>query len=302
MSYNDGVAGLLDIIGFMDSRINTVEEIAARLQERIYDLLIREIQLFDIIEGRLSPGADFRKRILLMEQKILDIVGQKNFANAVISLTDGFETVEAKNMALQKLLNNVDVKPMDVKPDRLLTYERAIDALSANKGINSAYVQPVKYLMAQQVTSGASVKDALGIIEKWNAGEMVKGKFTQDGAPTPNLQKYSTQVARDSIYGVHRSFNNIVKDKYGLKSVIYVGTVVKDSRPLCEYLVSLKRPILLSEIADLFAGKIPDAAMAFAEKKTKEGFLQGTVPGTNADNFCQYCGGYNCLHQSLAVK
>jgi hypothetical protein len=131
---------------------------------------------------------------------------------------------------------------------------------------------------------------------------MVTGKFTVDGHPAPNLKKYATQLARDSAFAVNRNVNNIVKDKYALEAVAYVGGVRKDSRPICEYLVSLKRPILLTEIGALFAGDIPSEAMKFAEKPTKKGFLQGTVPGTNGDNFCQRCGGFNCLHSSLPVR
>lgn len=302
MNYREANKELKDIILYMDEGIDGIATISEHLQERIYELVLREIQLFDIVNGRLSPGVDFRKRILLVEQKILEILGQKNYANAVDKFLARFENVEYKNTVLQSLFNDIDVKPMDVKPDRLLTYERAKDALSHNTGLNVSYVQPIKYLMAQQVAGGNGIKEALEVVEAWNKGLMVKGKFTADGTPTPNLQKYATQVARDSIYGVHRSFNNIVKDKYGLESIIYAGGLVADSRPLCEYLISLRRPIKLSEIDELFNGKIPPEAMKFAPKPTKEHFLQGTVPGTNADNFCSYCGGYNCTHNALAVR
>lgn len=302
MNYRDAYKELKDIIAFMDGKVEGIAEISETLQERIYNLIVREIQLFDVVNGRLTAGVDFRKRILLIEQRISEIVGQKNFSNEIDKLLNSFESVERRNITFQSIFNDIGVKPMDVKPDRLLTYERAKDALSANTGINVAYVQPIKYLIATQVTSNAGINDALKIIEAWNKGEMVKGKFTNDGTPTPNLQKYATQVARDSIYGVHRGFNNIVKAKYGLGNIIYAGGLVKDSRPLCEYLVSLRRPIALEEIGELFKGKIPPAAMAFAEKPTKEGFLQGTVPGTNADNFCEYAGGINCQHQAIAVR
>ena len=300
MDYNNLDRELKELIIFIDGHIDSVENISATLQQRIYNLLLSEIEKFDTENGRLIAGTDFRKRILAIESKMLEILGQKNYEKVIDDFVNIFEQIEDRNIILQRSFNELEIKLKDVRPSRLLLYEQALEGLTS--AVNEAYVQPVKYLLMQQVTAGLTIKESKELLDRWDKGELVLGKYTQDAKPTPNLQKYATRIARDSAYGVHRTFNNMVKDKYELTAIAYVGGLVSDSRPICEYLVNLKRPILLSEIEDLFLGKIPPQAMVYAEKPTKKSFLQGTIPNTNATNFCQYCGGYNCRHQAFAVK
>lgn len=300
MNYTKLTAEIRAILAYMDANIDKVADISEHLQERIYQMLVREIQLFDTVEGRLSPSRDFKLRILDIENKMYQVLGQKNYTETIQSFVDTFQTIEDRNIKLHRTFNEIDVAITQVKPVRQLLYQQAYDGLTS--GLASAYVEPAKYLLISQVTGGASINDALQQLDMWNSDKMVTGKFTTDGKPAPNLKKYATQLARDSAYSVNRNINNIVKDKYELSAVAYVGGLRKDSRPICEYLVSLKRPIELIEIEELFKGNIPAAAMKFAEKPTVKGFLQGTIPGTNAENFCQRCGGYSCLHQAMPVR
>lgn len=300
MTYTQLTAEMRAILAYMDANIEKVEEISEHLQERIYQMLVREITLFDTVEGYLTPSRDFKARILDIENKIYKILGQKNYTETVQYFVDTFQTIEQRNVKLHKSFNDIEVGITQVRPTTALLYEQAYDGLTS--GLATAYVQPAKYLLMSQVTGGASINDALKQLEMWNDDKMVTGKFTQDGKPAPNLKRYATQLARDSAFAVNRNVNNIVKDKYDLTAIAYVGGVRRDSRPICEYLVSLKRPILLTEVDALFAGNVPPEAMKFAEEKTKKGFLQGTIPGTNGDNFTQRCGGYNCLHQAMPVR
>lgn len=300
MNYTKLTAEMRALLAFMDANVDKVADISEHLQERIYLMLVREIQLFDTIEGRLSPSRDFKARILDIENRIYNILGQNNYTETIQGFVDTFQTIEDRNIKIHRTFNEIEVAITAVKPTRQLLYQQAMDGLTS--GLATAYVEPAKYLLMSQVTGGASIGDALEQLELWNNDKMVTGKFTTDGKPAPSLTKYATQLARDTAYAVQRNQNNIIKDKYGLDAVAYVGGLRRDSRPICEYIVSLKRPVLLTEIDSLFAGDIPQQAMKFAEKKTKKGFLQGTIPGTNGENFCQRCGGFNCLHQSLPVR
>lgn len=300
MNYTKLTTEIRAILAFMDANIDKVEEISAHLQERIYQMLVREIQLFDTIEGRLTPSRDFKLRILDIERKIYDILGQKNYTNTIADFVDTFQTIEARNLKIHKTFNDLDVAITAVKPARQLLYQQALDGLTS--GLAEAYVSPVKYLMISSVTSGSSINDALELLEKWDKNEMVTGKFTNNATPAPNLQRYATQLARDSAYAVQRTQNNIIKDRYGLNRLAYVGSVVEDSRPSCEYVVSLKRPVTYQEIEGLLKGDIPPEAMKFAPKPTAKSFLQGVIPGTDINNFTQRCFGYSCRHQAMPIR
>lgn len=300
MNYTKLTAELRALLAYMDANIDKVTDISEHLQERIYQLLVKELHLFDTVEGKLTPSRDFKLRILDIEDKIYKILGQKNYVDTITGFVDTFQTIEARTLKLHKTFNDLDVAITAVKPARQLLYEQAYEGLTS--GLATAYVEPVKYLLISNVTGGASIQDGLEMLDMWNNDKMVTGKFTVDGTPAPSLKKYATQMARDSAYSVSRTANNIIKDKYGLDAIAYVGGVIEDSRPICEYIVSLKRPVLLTEIDALFNGKIPPEAMKFAEHPTKKAFLQGTIPGTDGENFAQRCGGYNCRHSALPVR
>lgn len=299
-SYAELRQRFLGLVEYMDGEISTLEDVSASYQDKIYQLLLEEIERFDTVNGAININTDFKRRILLIESRIRDILGTEDYLKSIDTFTHIYQTIQDRNLSLQLTYNELEVKVKDIIPARQLIYARAVDGFKKN--IAQEYIQPVKYLLMQQATSGATIKESKAILNRWNDGLLVDGKFTQPETPTPNLQKYNTQVARDTAYGFHRTLNNIVKDRYGLANIAYVGGVVSDSRPVCKYLVSLRRPISLEEIEQLFTGKIPEEAMVYAPKPTRQSFLAGTVAGTNGDNFCQFCGGYNCRHQALAVR
>lgn len=298
--YNQLTKEVKALLGIMDDRVNAIDSISVALQDRIYNMILDEMYKVNTQAGKIVFDTEFKRRILIIESKIYDILGSKKYTKEVEDLLAAFIIIEEQNKQLQKQYNGIDVKINEVRPARILLQETTEDALK--KSLAPAYIEPAKSLLMQWGSANIGLRDAVEYLEQWNDGEMVKGKYTNTGEPTPNLQKYATQVARDGIYGVHRSFNNTVKETYGLDSFIYVGGLVADSRPICEYLVSLNRPISFDEVGELLVGRIPDEAMLFAEKPTVAGFLQGVVPNTNKDNFCRYCGGYNCTHQVVAVR
>lgn len=300
INYTKLTSEIRALLAYMDANVDKVTDISEKLQERIYQMLVREITLFDTIEGKLSPQRDFKLRILDIENRIYRILEQKNYLETVTGFVDTFQTIEARTLKIHKTFNDLDVAITAVKPQRQLLYQQALDGFT--KSLATSYVEPAKYLLISQVTGGASIKDALEQLDLWNNDKMVTGKFTNNASPAPSLTKYATQLARDSAYAVSRNTNNIIKDKYGLDAIAYVGGVVEDSRPVCEYLVSLKRDIKLSEIQELLDGNIPPEAMKFSPKPTKKAFLQGVIPGTDATNFCSRCGGYSCRHSAWPVR
>jgi hypothetical protein len=132
----------------------------------------------------------------------------------------------------------------------------------------------------QHVTTGISIKDSQRILNNWNKGETVGNV-----RPVINLQRYATQIARDSSYQYHGAINEVIAQEYKLDSFIYTGDLIRDSRPLCQHLVRLRRTIKLDEMPALI-------------KK----YPQGLYPNTSKKNFIQLRGGYNCRHSAFAVK
>lgn len=282
MKTKDRDKAAFSIARFMDETIELVTKATISIQKSIYEYLKEEILRFEINDDRFVAGQDLRKRIIYIEDRIEERINKSPYSNTINEFLGGFQSIEDRNIAFQKDYNDLTVALKSVSPARKLIAEQAEYAI--RQGVKTAYIQPIKYLVMQQVTSGVSITEAKELLKKWDNGELSNGKFTNN-TPAPNLQRYSTQIARDSTYGVHRTFQSIVKEKYGLGNFIYAGPIVAESRPLCRHLIAKGKPISFSEIDSLIAQ-----------------FPEGLIAGTNASNFTQYCGGYNCQHQAFAVR
>lgn len=265
----------------MDDAVSRVENAATKAQEQIYKLLLAEINNFEINDGRFIAGQDYTKRLAIITKKINAIIGNV-YTPSIKDYLGHYSTIDQITLGLHKSYNELVIEKSLLTPARRIVYDQAEYFLT--NGLADAYVQPAKFLLMQQVTTGITIKDAQGILKQWNEGNLVSGKLTS-GRQVHRLQAYSGQVAQDSIYNYQGTIQNIIAKEYDLKSFIYVGGLIKTSRPFCVHLVNLKRKIKLSEIPELVQ-KYPD----------------GLYPQTSMKNFYQVRGGYRCNHAAFPVK
>lgn len=262
----------------MDGAIGTVTTAAEKAQEEVYKAIIEAINRFELTDGRFVVTQNYAARIALLEGQIKEILGDL-YEPSITEYLGTFTTVEDSIVAMHKDYNELEVETALLAPARKSLYNQASYYLK--KGLADAYIQPAKFLLMQQVTTGISLKDSLKILSKWNTGEYKSPVNRQ----TPNLQKYATQVARDSLYQYQGTVQDTIQSRYDLTAGIYVGSIIEDSRPFCRHLVGLKRTIDIDEIPALL-----------------KQYPQGLIPGTNADNFPIYRGGYSCRHQWMPVR
>lgn len=273
---------LVTLSNTMDESIDAVQVASTKAQERIYELLLRRMLELDYQQGLLNPTQPLAQKIARIEGEIQYILGEL-YTPRITEYLDTYQIVEDRNISLQKGYNELVIAKSLLSPARKVVYDQAEYYLM--DGLADAYVQPAKYLLMQAVTNGLSLKDAKSLLKNWNEGKMATGGQLTSGRPTPRLQTYSTQIARDSIYQYNGTIQNIIHEKFELTKGVYVGGLVKDSRPACKYLVGLKRKIDIDEIP------------AVLEK-----YPQGVIPGTTKKNFSVRRCGYGCMHQWHWVK
>lgn len=290
MDINELRDELIRLSGLMDGSIDDVQNVATNTQEKIYQLLLRRIQELDYIEGRLNPGQPIAQKIARITAEVNGILGE-TYAPRILDYLSVYQTVEDRNIALQLSYNELVINKNLLSPARKSIYDQAEYYLM--DGLADAYVQPAKYLLLQSVTNGISLKQAKSLLKNWNEGNLATGGNLTSGRPTPRLQTYSTQIARDSLYSYSGAVNEIIADKYELKRFIYQGALVKDSRAFCKHLVSLDRKIEFSEVPQLIE------KVAKSEGKS---LPSGMIPGTTQKNFVVRRGGYSCQHLAFAVR
>lgn len=265
----------------MDDAVSRVENAATKAQEQIYKLLLAEINNFEINDGRFIVGQDYTKRLAIITKKINAIIGSV-YTPSIKDYLGHYSTIDEITLGLHKSYNELVIEKSLLTPARRIVYDQAEYFLT--NGLADAYVQPAKFLLMQQVTTGITIKDAQGILKQWNEGNLVSGKLTS-GRQVHRLQAYSTQISRDSIYGYQGTIQNIIAKEYDLSHFIYVGNLVRDSRPLCKHLIGLKRKIDINEMPPLIA-QFPD----------------GLYPNTTRKNWYINRAGYNCTHAAFPVK
>lgn len=276
MDYNEIEHKVIEVANYIDGTIEGVEKSSILTQSLIYEMIRKEILKFEIKEGNYVVGQDLRSRLATIQTKIEQILSSKPYAIPIREFLTDFTKIQDKTVNLFKTVNQLEIEVSELSPAKQVIYEQAKDALT--KAVAAEYVEPIKKLIAQNVMQGRSITDTVRILEKWDAGELSSGRLA-NGQPTPNLQRYATQMARDSAYSVQRTTNNIFKERYNLTKFVYTGSLVKDSRPLCRHLVNLNRPIDINEM--------PKLILAYPE---------GLYPNTTRENFTIVCGGYNCNH------
>lgn len=256
---------------------------AKEAQEKIYKLLKQAVTEFELTDGRFVGSQNLAKRFAALESKIYGIVGDV-YLPSVKDYLGTYSTIDDVTRSLHKSYNRLEIEKELFTPSRRAIYDQSEYYLS--KGLADSYVRPAKYLLLQQVSQGITIKDSLRILKNWNDGELTASKGNlASGEPVPTLQKYATQIARDTAFQYEGAIQNVIADKFQLDTFIYTGGIIKDSRPFCRHLVGLKRKIKLSEVPKLL-----------------EQFPQGTIPDTTKENFYQRRGGYSCRHSAFPVR
>lgn len=276
MNYGQIESKVVELANYVDGRIELIEKSSLATQQSIYAMLNDEILKFEISQGQYVVGQDLRKRLAIIEGKINSILGGKDYTIPMREFLTDFTTIQDKTIDLFKSVNDLELDLKELRPAKQIIYEQARDALT--KAVAPEYVEPLKKLIAQNVMQGRSLTDTVKQLERWNEGELSSGRLA-NGTPTPNLQKYAVQMARDSAYSVSRTTNNIFKDKFGLTKFVFAGGLVKDSRPLCKYMVSQNREFTFEEMPPLFA-QMPE----------------GLYPQTQISTYTNTCNGYGCRH------
>lgn len=270
---------LSNIVLFIDEHVDKLALVSDKLQNKVHTLLKKRIREFEINDDNFAPTQDFSKKLLKIGQEINEEIFGREYTNSIKNFLTSFDDIADMTIELHKSYNELEVRLNDLTSARKFIYEQAKYSLTT--GIEYEYIQPVQHLLMQQITSSASITDSIKMLDEWNDGKL----RPVTGEHIPSLSRYTTQIARDTAYSMNRTINAVIANKYDLNAFIYVGDIIKDSRPICVHLVNLNRDILLSEMTDIIRD-----------------YPGGLYPGTAKYNFLNFVGGYNCRHMAMSVR
>ena len=176
-------------------------------------------------------------------------------------------------------MNGINPKELAEKVDFVKKdmTEQTLQGLTG-AGVNSEFIEPVRNELFKNIVAGTNSVDVEQALRNMIEGDSVK---------LGGLSKHVGQVARDALNQYDGTVNARIAEEFGLDAFQYVGSLIEDSRSQCRRWVA--KEVLLKE-------NLP-SEISWANNNG-----QGMIPGTNAENFAVFRGGYNCRHQAIPFK
>lgn len=248
------------------------------MAEAAYELMVKLMDShFDTAGGYVLADKGFVKELNRVTTDFLELLkSSPKFSGPVTQFVKRMDDISAAMEKFNKAMNGIDMPAYETA--KKVAIEEILDQM-LNNGLNQGFVQPLRDLIYQNVTSGLSLTEAKQAIRQYIAG----GKDV-----TGKLGSYIDQTARQAVNAYTGLINMKLLQTYGYDTLLMTGTLIDNSSPQCIY--GLKT----------LGGKITrENFPAVASKATKKFKL---IPGTTFDNLPLNLLHWGCLHQFYPIK
>ena len=248
-----------------------------------------EKKLFRAVKGQLNKmnktggKFDFDEKntnlVNELDQILIGEIQNSSYPGDVRDFLQNFDTVTDFQSELHQNLNDISPEELRnlVDPFKQQIVQDTLNGLTGS-GVAVEFVEPVRQELFKNIVAGANSSDVEQILRT-----MIEGDSDRLG----DLRRYVGQVTRDSLNQYEGQINASISEKYGLDAFEYVGSLVEDSRSQCRSWVN-KRVLTKEELPSLISSAYSSG--------------QGMIPGTTAENFAVFRGGYNCRHSAIPFR
>ncbi len=248
-----------------------------KVQDEIFAILQRYLLRFDLSNGEFVAQTATARLINEMNREIAIALSSSSMDGEIDKFLSNFDEVGENVKKMHKQLSDVNVPNRIINQQKQLAIDRTIFSLK-EANVNLRFVEPVKRVLYQRVTTGASLLETERELRR-----MITGDAETKGV----LERWVGVTARDSINQYEGSVHTAVANEFGFTALRYVNSLVTDSRSQCKRWVEMGR----IEFDTL------DAEIRWAYNNGS-----GMIPETFIDNFLINRGGYNCRHRAIPVR
>jgi hypothetical protein len=196
---------------------------------------------------------------------------------------ENFNAVSDAQIEIHGELNDIKLTRSFINPFKSWAVNNVISDMTG-QGLNENLINPLRSELFIAVNQGSTLTDVI---------TSISGQLTTTETRQGVLKRIALQASRDALGQYDGIVNEAVRKSYKLDALLYVGSLVKDSRAQCERWVDYdkngKVGMLLFE--DL------EQEIAWAENNGT-----GMIPNTTPENFCQNRGGFNCRHICYPIR
>jgi hypothetical protein len=266
-----------------DKALEILQKRFDKVEPKFVKQVVDWVNKFRTTSGNLVRSKENLARLSSFKTAVNRFLEKAGYNVMVSGFLENFDEIGANTQLAQQELNGIDITKSFLNPFKRYAVNNVVAAMQG-QGLNVNLINPLKNELLIAVNQGSSLTDVV---------TSIAGQLTTSEARQGVLKRISLQASRDALLQYDGIVNEAVRKSYKMDALLYVGSIVKDSRLQCEEWVNYdkngkKGLILFEELEE---------QILFAENEGT-----GMIPDTTPENFCQNRGGYNCRHIAYPVR
>jgi hypothetical protein len=266
-----------------DKALEILQKRFDKVEPKFVKQVVDWVNKFRTTSGNLVRSKENIARLSSFKTAVNRFLEKAGYNVMVSGFLENFDEIGANTQLAQEELNGIDITKSFLNPFKRYAVNNVIAAMQG-QGLNVNLINPLKNELLIAVNQGSSLTDVV---------TSIAGQLTTTEARQGVLKRISLQASRDALLQYDGVVNEAVRKSYKLDALLYVGSIVKDSRAQCERWVSETKNGKLGLI--LFEDL--QSEIDWADNNGT-----GMIPDTTPENFCQNRGGFNCRHIAYPVR
>jgi hypothetical protein len=266
-----------------DKAIEILQKRYDKVEPKFVKSVVDWIGKFRTTSGNLVRSKENIARLANFKKYVKKSLVKVGYSDMVAGFLENFDVLAENQQLIQNELNGLEVTKSFLNPFKSWAVNNVISAMEG-QGLVETLINPLKQELLVAVNQGSSLTDVV---------TSIAGQLTTSEARQGVLKRISLQASRDALLQYDGVVNEAVRKVYKMDALLYVGSIVKDSRAQCERWVRETKNGKLGLI--LFEDL--ESEIAWAEDNGT-----GMIPNTTPENFCQNRGGFNCRHIAYPVR
>lgn len=266
-----------------DKALEILQKRFDKVEPKFVKQVVDWVGKFRTTSGNLVRSKDNLARLGSFKTAVNRFLERAGYNIMVSGFLENFDEIGANTQLAQQELNGLNITKSFLNPFKRYAVNNVVAAMQG-QGLNTNLINPIKNELLIAVNQGSSLTDVV---------ESIAGQLSTTEQRQGILKRISLQASRDALLQYDGIVNEAVRKSYKLDALLYVGSIVKDSRKQCEEWVNFeengKKGLILFEQLE--------EQIRFAENEGT-----GMIPNTTPENFCQNRGGYNCRHIAYPVR
>lgn len=255
---------------------DTITSNVDEMGQAAYSIMLSALEkYFDFKQGKIVADKNFVKQLNKLTVEVLDLLqADPKFTGPVSQFVKRLTPISEVITDFQQETNGIKVPSFEVA--KKIVIDEIIDRMLDN-GLNQNFVQPLRDLIYQNVTSGLSLKDA-----KQNIKEYIKGGKDESG----KLGQYLEQTAQHGVESYSGAINTKLLQEFDYDGQLMTGSLIETSSPQCRYAI------------EKLDGKITRDNWPELKKIAEK---HGLIPDTTFENLPLNKLHWNCRHNFFPI-